>query len=104
MLIRICVTCDRYVDKASTTGNRLAQAVTERLMLDPKIGASVLRVACLNGCKNSCQVILTGREPVRLGGLKPDDAAFIVELAAIYCSGRAVLGMLPDRLRESAQP
>ncbi len=100
LLLRICITCDRYVDRAPTSGDRLAQAVVEGLALRQELDISVLRVACLNGCKHSCQTMLTGREPVRIGGLKPEDARFLVEIAAVYCSGGEVFDMMSKRSSE----
>ena len=100
LLLRICITCDRYVDKAPTSGDRLAQAVAEELDLRKDLDVSVLRVACLNGCKHSCQTMLTGGEPVRIGGLKPEDARFLVEIAAVYCSGGKVFDMVSNRTSE----
>jgi hypothetical protein len=44
--------------------------------------------------------MLTGGEPARLGGLKPEDAGFLVEIAAIYCSGGNVLDMISNRSSE----
>jgi predicted metal-binding protein len=100
LLLRICITCDRYVDRVPTSGERLAQAATDALVLRPELDISVLRVACLNGCKLSCQTMLTGREPVRIGGLKPEDAGFLVEIAAVYCSGGEVFDMVSKRSSE----
>lgn len=100
MLLRICITCDRYVDSAPTSGERLAQAADAGLSLRPGLDISVLRVACLNGCKHACQAMLTGSEPARLGGLKPEDAGFLVEIAAVYCSGGNVLDMISNRSSE----
>jgi predicted metal-binding protein len=96
LLLRICITCDRYVDRAPTSGDRLAQAVVQGLARRPELDISVLRVACLNGCKHSCQTMLTGREPVRIGGLEPKHAGFLVEIAAVYCSGGEVLDMVSN--------
>jgi hypothetical protein len=41
--------------------------------------------------------MLTGREPVSIGGLEPKDAGFLVEIAAVYCSGGEVLDMVSNR-------
>jgi predicted metal-binding protein len=100
LLLRICITCDRYVDRPPTSGERLADAVCRRLEARPDLDLSVLRVACLNGCKRSCQALLTGREPVRVEGLLPDDAGFLVDLASVYCCGGQVVAMLANRLRD----
>lgn len=100
--LRICVSCDRYLDRAPTAGYRLAQAVSEQLARRPDVDICVLQVACLSGCKHACQTMLTGREPARVGGLTPDDACFLVELAAVYCSGGEVFGMIAGRSNTQA--
>lgn len=81
----------------------MAQAVAQGLALLPELDMSVLRVACLNGCKNSCQTMLTGREPVGIGGLKLEDAGFLVEIAAVYCSGGEVFDMISNHSSEQSR-
>ena len=97
LLLRICITCDRYRDSAPTSGARLAQAVSEGLADHRDLDLTILRVACLNGCTRSCQAMLTGREPVRIEGLRPQDAGLLINIAAVYCYGGNVLDMLPNR-------
>ena len=63
MLLRICITSDRYGNRTPSSGERLAQMVAHGVALRHELDVSILRVACLNGCKNACQVMLTGRDP-----------------------------------------
>lgn len=84
MLLRICVTCDRYQQDQPAAGHRLALAAAEILAARPEFGCSILRVACLNGCKGPCRALITGRRPLRIGGLNPADASFLVDLAGTY--------------------
>lgn len=97
MLLRICITCDRYGNRTPSSGERLAQMVAHGVALRHELDVSILRVACLNGCKNACQVMLTGRDPVRIGNLRPEDASFLVDIAAVYWSGGDVIDIMSVR-------
>ncbi len=84
----VCTTCNRYAPPPAgqeTPGQLLARAV--------KLGAAkagraiaVRAVECLNGCPHPCTAALRapGKGVIRFAGLTADDAAALLEAAALY--------------------
>lgn len=95
MLLRICVTCDRNRPDAPSAGEELAADLAQRLDARRDLACSVLRVACLSGCKHPCQALLTGGRPLQIGGLNRSDASFLLDAAAHYASGGEASDLAP---------
>lgn len=88
-----CITCVRDLRLApgeTTRGQQLAEALGRRLdgegdgAADPRL--HFLKVPCLNGCLNPCNVALraSGKYNLRFSRLEPEDAAAVLEFARAY--------------------
>lgn len=102
----VCQTCQRDATLAPGTpsrGVRLSGAL-EHILRDARIAnAMLVRVACLNGCPNPCNVALraTRKFSLRLSRLDAAHAPAVVELLSAYvehASGDVPVADWPARL------
>ena len=104
--IFVCQTCNRYAPPKAgeaTPGARLAGAMKAAAARAPS-PVVVRTVECLNGCPRPCAAALRapGKCVIRFAALTADDAAALVEAAALYAQsadGNIADEALPAALR-----
>lgn len=88
----VCRTCVRDKPLAAgeaSRGRRLIEAVQARMAArEPGPEFALRQVNCLNGCLSPCNIALRGQGKyhLRFSRLKPDDAAAVVAMAALYAA------------------
>ena len=85
----ICQTCQRDAPLApgqQSRGALLTRALTEALGHERFGNVLLVRVACLNGCLNPCNLALRGprKYSLRLSRVTNDDVQAVLELLATY--------------------
>ena len=85
----VCQTCQRDAPLArgeQSRGALLTQALTEALGHERFENVLLVRVACLNGCLNPCNLALRypRKYSLRLSRVTDDDAQAVLELLATY--------------------
>lgn len=104
-LLFVCTSCVRdAVGVMESQGTRLARALRERLAASGS-GLAIREVACLNGCRNPCNVGLRGarRWTYRFSRCTLADVDALLATARRYWAsahGELPAAELPDTLRE----
>lgn len=104
-LLFVCTSCVRdAVGVTESQGTRLARALRERLAASGG-GLAIREVACLNGCRNPCNVGLRGarRWTYRFSRCTLADVDALLATARRYWTsahGELPAAELPDALRE----
>ena len=103
----VCQTCRRDEKRGPgerSRGQQLAAAVQEELAERPVAGLTLVRVACLNGCLNPCNVSLRAprKFALRFSRMESQHAADVCALARTYLThptGDVSEGEWPEALR-----